>query len=243
MAAAISRQLIEDVAPAWRISVPSVVAAPSLPAAPHDAIIFSFVEKDESTPGAGGWHTEDQTGRIYAEVLISPYLDNGGSLMSGPNSISQVASHEAIETLLDPFCVLYALGPDSRFYPVEGCDAVQGFSYVKGGVAVSDFLLPSFFDAESTDPHGDFLSKGAGPFKTSPSGYQAILDPHELTDATEDASRVSLKRFSKAIGNADFDPKHVAEFGAGIPDWLVKHKLATSTRLRRRLGARKAVAT
>lgn len=247
IAAAVSRQLIEDVAPAWRVSVPAVVAAHSVLAAPHDSIVFTFLEDDPSTPGAGGWHTEDQTGRIFAEVLIAPYLDNGGTLMTGANSVSVVASHEAIETLLDPFCVLYAIGPDSRLYPVEGCDAVQGFSYVKAGVAVSDFLLPAFFDAESADPHGDFLKLGLGPFKTAPSGYQAILDPGQLTDATEQGARLDAIR--KAVEVKDFDAARLAtiaaaqlpagphtahEWGSNVPKWLREHKEKHGARFTRR---------
>lgn len=250
IAAAVSRQLIEDVGPAWRVSVPAVVAATSMVTAPHNSVIFTFLEDDPSTPGAGGWHTEDQTGRIFAEVLISPYLDNGGTLLEGPNSVSVVASHEAIETLLDAFCVLYAIGPDSRLYPVEGCDAVQGFSYVKAGVAVSDFLLPSFFDAESSDHHGDFLRLGLGPFKTAPSGYQAILDPGQLTDATEQGARLdALQAAAFRTGAGLAGPDEVThargalfetrarvhhEWGNDVPTWLREHKEKSGTRFLRR---------
>ncbi len=246
IAAAVSRQLIEDVAPAWRVSVPAVVAAHSVLAAPHDSIVFTFLEDDPSTPGAGGWHTEDQTGRIFAEVLIAPYLDNGGTLMVGPNSVSVVASHEAIETLLDPFCVLYAIGPDSRLYPVEGCDAVQGFSYVKAGVAVSDFLLPAFFDAESADPHGDFLKLGIGPFKTAPSGYQAILDPGQLTDATEQGARLeppfqaTTEELAAMLQEVrERRPRIVHEWGADVPAWLREHKVKYGARFTRRAARTK----
>jgi hypothetical protein len=56
-------------------------------------------------------------------------------------------------------------------WALELCDATQGDSYSINDVAVSNFLLPAYFDPlEQTGPF-DHLGVVSGPFVIRPGGY------------------------------------------------------------------------
>jgi hypothetical protein len=198
IARALRYQLARHVAPAWERS-PWLVCHqnPALTIA-DDAIIFSLVNNDTATPDALGWHTEDETGKVFGEILISPVLDNGGTIIEGSNSVSSVVSHETIETFLDAAVSTWDQAADGNLYAHEGCDAVEGDSYVAQGVAVSNFLLPPFFDSQA--PKGskfDFLGNLTAPFTMSPGGYQAVMSGGTVTQVF-DAHMPLWKRKAKA---------------------------------------------
>ncbi len=65
----------------------------------------------------------------------------GGSIWVGPLERSTALSHEVIEEAVDPS----ATGE-------EICDAVENSDYTINGVAVSDFLYPSYFTAGAAGP-------------------------------------------------------------------------------------------
>jgi len=90
-------------------------------------------------------------------------------------------SHELCETAGDAGCNLWADGSDGSEYAHELCDAVEAQSYTLDDVALSNFVLPSFFVAGSAGPY-DFMSAAAlpgavGPAKplaTASGGYQIV---------------------------------------------------------------------
>ena len=100
--------------------------------------------------GALGYH-EDSTGAAvpYAEVFVADAVADG-------STASAVASHEALEMLVDPDVanVRTATRSDTQqLYIVEVCDAVQGNDYDVGapegrqtGVMVADFCLPAWWE-------------------------------------------------------------------------------------------------
>ena len=100
--------------------------------------------------GADGWHTVAGHGLPYAHVFADPSIANGSDWLTGPDSISSTASHEALEMLADPAANEYSYYGPRLTWAREVCDAVQATSYriVAHGmkVSVSNFVLPACFD-------------------------------------------------------------------------------------------------
>jgi hypothetical protein len=174
-------QLRHHVAPAWGLLPPVVSYVNSVhPAAPGTAVISIFDDADQA--GDLGWHSEGSGGVIYGRVFAQPVLANGGNAMSDPLSVCSVLSHEAIETFLDSACDLWADGGSGTAYAREGCDAVEGDSYVitigTGPLAVSgtvsDFLLPGWFDPDADAPY-DYLGLTTGPLQVRTTGYTLTM--------------------------------------------------------------------
>jgi hypothetical protein len=90
-------------------------------------------------------------------------------------------SHEALEMIADPGVNLYArghyLGPARRrlraWIPYEVCDPVQDALYRIDGVAVSDFVVPEWFEPERArgSLKFSFLGSVREPFEISAGGY------------------------------------------------------------------------
>ena len=96
---------------------------------------------------------------------------------------------EALELLGDPIGNLLVQGghPMDRrrkvYYLFEMCDAVQAENYLIDGVAVSNFVLPSYFSpGEQAGRRNDFLGrvhegKTLLSFGMNPGSYLNIFDP------------------------------------------------------------------
>lgn len=117
-------------------------------------------------------------------------------------SVASVLSHELMELVADPFVDYWADGPaigQGSCYALEVADPVQGFAYqvqvprlvsngdpdgggqvvtaAPGdtvGVAVSDFVLPAWFDDQGLGKQVDFLAKCEGPFQIAQGGYMVV---------------------------------------------------------------------
>jgi hypothetical protein len=217
IASAVQLQIANHVAPAWGRAPWRVTYAASRGAAPKGAIVVVAVPADPSTPDALGWHTEDADGRVFGEIAVDAVLDNGGTLTEGANSVSCVFSHEAIETFLDAAVSTWDQSAEGALYAHEGCDAVEGDSYLAGQIAVSNFVLPPFFDAQA--PKGtrfDFLGKLSAPFTMAPGGYQVMLT------AQLDAQGQPVLTATQI-------------FGASMPQWKRSAKLLSRRRATRGL--------
>lgn len=164
--AALQQQVDNHLAPAWDVRADiSVLAAGDV--IPPDTSRINIVDY---LTGQAGVHTNFQ-GQPSAEVVNDDQL-----------SIS--LSHELLEMLVDPAGdrVIQAAdldpysGGQQVNYLVEVCDPVAVYTYEIDGVAVSDFVLQSFYDptARGKVDFADFL---AGPLTVPLGGYIAWLDP------------------------------------------------------------------
>lgn len=168
IAAALQQQVDNDFAPVWgaRADISALAAGEAVPAGIWPVKIV------DNVPGAGGVHLDD-LGQPYAEAANGPQL-------------SVAISHELLEMLADPwgnrFTPAADLDPDSGgqqvFYLVEVCDPCQASSYDVGGVSVSDFILPSFYDPNAAVPV-DFRGTLTGPLpkQVPPGCYISWIDP------------------------------------------------------------------
>jgi hypothetical protein len=170
IATALQQQVDNDFGPVWGVRADiSALATGAL--IPPDTWPIKIVD---DIGGAGGVHL-DENGQPYAEAVTGPQL-------------SIAISHELLEMLADPWGNRFTpdadLDPSSDghqvFYLVEVGDPCEVSSYDIGGVVVSDFILPSFYDPTATGPV-DFLRVLAGPLpQTVPQGcYISWLDPQD----------------------------------------------------------------
>lgn len=97
--------------------------------------------------------------------------------------VSVTASHELLEMLLDPYISLCA--EDSKrgaFVAYEASDAVEAdeLGYDAGGVTVSDFVTPEFFDPSAVGREGaqfSFRGNVHAPFELAAGGYESVFIP------------------------------------------------------------------
>jgi len=95
--------------------------------------------------------------------------------------VSVVASHEALEMLVDPYVdhpVTQPRDGTSDVYLVEICDPVQGCDYDVGdpegrktGIMVADFCLPSWWAMQPSSAPYSFRNSVPGPWEIAPQGY------------------------------------------------------------------------
>jgi hypothetical protein len=187
-ARACAAQLRTDVAPEWGMKQMSVVYMPKdAPVPPGAYVIGIFDDSDQA--GALGWHTKDGT-NIYGKVFAGPVLDNGGTAIDGELSVSAVLSHEVLEAYLDPRVQLWAQDEQGAMWAMEVCDPVedQAYSVKVGGreVSVSNFVLPAWFDSQSTGERLDHLEQLQHPFTLSKGGYAVKMADGQVQDVYGD---------------------------------------------------------
>lgn len=185
MVRAVDRQLREHWAPAWDREVPgvSLETIDSLKEGMCGLYIFESIE----TANLLGYHTKTPTGVYYGRVSVSAVLDNGGAVLfggAGVDTVSAALSHEAIEMAVDANVSTWVDGPfipQGCEYAYEPCDPVQqDFYVVKGGtqdVMVSNFVLPSWFEANAVSGPFDYMNRLQAPFSMSQGGYVIVRQP------------------------------------------------------------------
>jgi hypothetical protein len=170
VAGAINQQVQADFAPAWQVAATVGV----YPTAPPDMWKIELRQQLPAGSSVRGYHT-NANNQPFALVDVD----------AGQWTVT--VSHELLEMLGDPWGNQLhdatappgwqGTSPRVR-YLVELCDPCEGFSYEVGGVAVSDFLLPSFY--RSTDRGTNrysFLGKLTTPLEVGEGGYISFIDP------------------------------------------------------------------
>ena len=179
VAAAINTQVTRDLPQFWTVqaSVQVLTDPASVPAGVWPVQIVAQLDDN-----AGGYHLADNN-QPYAKVLYTP----------GSDEWTVAASHEVIEMLVDPYgnklqaaaamqIVNGAIVPaDGQFeYLVEACDPCEAdaYTYQIDTVRVSDFITPSFYDAQSvTNARYSFTGAITQPMQILPGGYISWTDP------------------------------------------------------------------
>lgn len=143
---------------------------------PSDAErIAEIVDDISEAPGAEAYHT-DEGGVIFSRVLAG----SGAEL----DVVSVGLDHENKEELVDPTCDQTVTMPDGKLLAKEVCDPVQGdtrkvdvtIGTVTRSIAISNYVLPSYFDANGKAPY-DAFGLVSSPFEIRPGGYQEVTDP------------------------------------------------------------------
>lgn len=167
MAAAISFQLVNDVCPKYGFEPCFCFPCNDPPETVIPQLVF-FDDADQAD--ALGYHELAPNGLPYAKVFVNTTNEDGGI-------VSLVASHEAIEMLVDPNANAFRSMPSGSSLAFEACDPVQGAPlYSYAGIQLSNFVLPAYFDIGSAGPW-DYLGVLKGPQTVAPGGYQILKLP------------------------------------------------------------------
>ena len=106
------------------------------------------------------------------------------SFILDPNDWTVTLSHEVLELIVDSTVNLFAPGPDPRdannlvLHTYEVCDAVERTTYLIDGIAVSNFLTPSYFTiGDAVGTRNDFLGVGVDSFGLTQNSHIQFLRP------------------------------------------------------------------
>ena len=175
-ATAIQRGLEEDFFPAWQTD-PTVrrampitvrVGTPDVLPTPDEWLLGLHPEPDRDD-GALGYHDKTPHGQPVLKVF--PWLAEDDGI-----DWTVDAFHEVLEALVDPELDRWLRLQDGRELAWEVCDAVEGDTYDKGGVKLSNFVLPAYFSLAAVAPGTrlDFLGRVQRPGEIRPGGYNQI---------------------------------------------------------------------
>lgn len=187
MCQAMQIQLNLHVLPAWNMKAGTVKFYADKTKVPGYAWIVSILD-NATVAGALGYHSEDSN-KVDGFIFCQTIFHYGGKALYDTNNpqnftVSSVLSHEICEMVGDRFANFWADGPtiaQGSEYALELCDPVEGDSYainVNGQlVSVSNFVFPSWFNAQATAPLNmpfDYLKKLSKPFSMTPGGYMIV---------------------------------------------------------------------
>jgi len=191
MCQAIQIQLNLHVLPAWNMKSGTIKFYADKKKVPGYAWVINMLD-GSTLAGALGYHSEDND-MIDAFIFAGPVLQNGGVVLydaTNPQnfSVSSVLSHEVCEMVGDRFAGFWSDGPPIQLsdgktyteYALELCDPVEGDSYAitvgTQKVSVSNFVFPSWFNAQATNLNKpfDYLDKLTKPFSMTPGGYLIV---------------------------------------------------------------------
>lgn len=172
---ALQTQVHRDFAPAWGIDADLSFLAKGATPAPDAWMLGIFDTSDQA--GALGYHELSPQGTPLAKVFAESDIQAGSNW-------TITASHELLEMTADPDIDLTVFVQSSNtagtLYAYESCDACESDSlgYSIDGVALSDFVLPSWFESfrtagSSQFDYGNHITK---PFQILAGGYIGVFD-------------------------------------------------------------------
>jgi len=176
----------QDVAPVWGTPAKLVKSTNFLPG--EWAMVFL---DNADQPGALAYHDLTPDGLPLAKVFVKTTLANH-------DLVSVSASHELVEMLVDPAINLMSTGPDPKLvYAYESADPVEQLSYPVRGIAMTDFVYPSYFEVfhKPGSVPFDRLRKVTRPFQILAGGYQIVFKNGKWTQIF--GSEAKKKRFAK----------------------------------------------
>lgn len=132
-----------------------------------------YIQDELDDPEAEAYHTVTELGSPILRVGWNIIKASGGTLTGIGTSLSSAASHEFLETAFDKYCDYWFDIDEQTEGAKEVCDPVQGNTYLKKGVAVSNFVLETFFSDEQGIRY-DFLGVLTKPKSVAREGYMSV---------------------------------------------------------------------
>jgi len=172
---ALQKQLDRDFQPAWGVSaLVHFVPTGSLGDPKH----WWLVLLDNADQGAVlGYHDLTDTGLPLGKVFVETT-----KLYKGQWSVT--ASHELLEMMADPWINYlvfmeagFARTGNAHLVGLEVCDPCEADSqgYLVDSVLVSDFVFPTYFEADRSAGPYDYRGLITTPFQILPQGYLGVL--------------------------------------------------------------------
>lgn len=148
---------------------------------------------DADQADAEGYHETTPDGFPQGRVFVA-------TTQSAGDKVSVTASHELAEMLVDPATNLIAASDDgSQMYAYEVCDAVEESDFPIAGIAMSNFVFPSWFEGFranlKTPQQFDYLQLCKEPFELLQGGYISVFQKGRWREIF--GSPAKEKRFSK----------------------------------------------
>ena len=174
------------VAPVWGTPAKLVKSTGFLPG--NWAMVFL---DNADQKGALAYHDLTPDGLPIAKVFVKTTLDNN-------DLVSVSASHELVEMLVDPAINMMTTGPDAKtMYAYESADPVEELNFEVGGIPMSDFVYPAYFEAfrQPGSVQFDEMKQVAKPFQILSGGYQIVFKSGKYSQVFGSASK--KKRFDK----------------------------------------------
>ncbi len=131
--------------------------------------VFEILD-DSDEPGAEGYHGLTKFGAPYTKVFLR-------TTKEAHDEPSVTISHELAEMLCDPRLNLGAQHPDGSWYGLEVCDAVEESAFEVGGLRMSNFQYPAWWDG-TQKPNSvlfDHLGLCKRPFEILSGGYMPVF--------------------------------------------------------------------
>lgn len=165
--AALQKYVDDLLAPAWGVHATLEPATGVIPAGCWGL----FFSDDSDQAQALGYHELDglfPAGFVFVRTSAAAGV-----------CLTETASHELAELLLDPGANLAALSPRGHWVAREVCDPVQGVTIPVNGLPMADFVLPSWYGVGS----GPFDQAGAclQAWEVLPGGYVPVSDGQSWT--------------------------------------------------------------
>jgi hypothetical protein len=157
-------QLDEDVVPAWFAGAMSFGVMPKGSHIPPGMAGLGFFDTSDQAD-ALAYHELTVDGLPLSKIFVKTTLENGGL-------VSVSASHEAVEMGVDPWLAAAYQISAKRWAAAELCDPCEADvqAYLKGGVPVSNFILPGWYRVRHTGKV-DHLGLCKGPLDILAGGY------------------------------------------------------------------------
>jgi hypothetical protein len=153
-----------------------------------DWLFVYFDDADEA--GDEGYHDLTHKGQPISKVFVRQSLKDNVP-------VSVTASHELFEMVIDPIANLWAQATTRTEYAYEMCDPVEEDTFMVDGIAMSNFVHPSWFEPFD-HPRGtrfDHLRKLKKPFSMTKGGYVTIKRNGRVKDTF--GSPAKKARFAK----------------------------------------------
>jgi hypothetical protein len=134
-----------------------------------DAWAMVFLDNADQ-PGALAYHDLTPGGLPLSKVFVKTTLADG-------ELVSVSASHELVEMLVDPAINMMTTGPDAKtMYAYESADPVEALNFDVKGIAMSDFVYPSYFEVfrKTGSAQFDHLNKRSH-FRSFPAVIRSFL--------------------------------------------------------------------
>ena len=183
--AALQRFIDECFAPVWGTPAKLTKRAVDVPSA-WNMIFFD----DALASGALGFHDLTRYGSPVLKVFVIPSLEAG-------IEIGVAASQELAAALIDPAANLWADGPGGALYAYDPCSAVDEEKFLIDGIAMSNFVYPSYFEnfRRPRPVQFDYLKKVKMPFDILKGGYSTVRSGNKVKEIFGSAAK--RQRFDK----------------------------------------------
>jgi hypothetical protein len=152
-------------------------------------------------------------GLPVALVFVETVLAEKSRLMSC-DKVSLAASHELAEMLVDPGNNLWCDVHKGKLYAFEVCDAVEKAHFPVDGLAMSDFVYPTFFQAfrKPRSTQFDHMKRVTRPFQILAGGYMPRRKAGKIILHASLQKRRALRAENRDLHRSEFRKR-----GLGIP--------------------------